>query len=114
VIPHDIHLEIGSLLFEGVDQIDLGLSRYCPGFRTRPIAFYGKTTASVSDVRGLRLAPDATLAEAPPFETTQRGQSNSTWRMHQSQPSIAAPPKTAPAAIIKEAQQSVRNTTAKR
>ena len=23
MIPHDIHLRIGSLLFEGIDQIDL-------------------------------------------------------------------------------------------
>jgi cyclohexyl-isocyanide hydratase len=68
MIPHDIHLEIGSLVFDGIDQIDLTgpfevLSRL-PNVTHR---LYGKTTAPVRDIKGLRLVPDATLADAPPL-----------------------------------------------
>ena len=59
-------IEIGSLLFDGIDQIDLTgpfevLSRM-PGARHR---LYAKSLDPVRDVMGLRLLPDATLAEAP-------------------------------------------------
>ena len=69
MFAQDIHLEIGSLLFEGVDQIDLtgpfeALSRV-PNSTYR---IYGKTAASVRDVKGLRLAPDAAIADAPPLD----------------------------------------------
>jgi cyclohexyl-isocyanide hydratase len=69
MIPHDTHLHIGSLLFEGIDQIDLTrpfevLSRI-PNATYR---IYGKTAAPVRDLRGLRLTPDATLADAPPLD----------------------------------------------
>jgi len=62
-------LQIGSLLFEGLDQIDFTgpfevLSRL-PGATCRS---YGKSTAPVRDVRGLRLVPDATLSEAPQLD----------------------------------------------
>ena len=66
MIPDDTHLQIGSLLFEGVDQIDLTgpfemLSRL-PNVTYR---IYGKTAEPVRDLKGLRLTPDATLADAP-------------------------------------------------
>jgi len=69
VIPHDTHLQIGSLLFEGIDQMDLTgpfavLSRI-PNVTYR---IYAKTEAPVRDLRGLRLTPDATLADAPPLD----------------------------------------------
>src|ERR1700744_629462 len=69
MIPHDVHLQLGSLLFEGLEQIDLtgpfeGLSRI-PNSTYR---IYAKTSDSVRDVKGLRLMPDATLAEAPPLD----------------------------------------------
>ena len=69
MIPHDTHLQIGSLLFEGLDQIDLtgpfeGLSRI-PNSTYR---VYGKTAEPVRDVKGLRLTPDATLAASPPLD----------------------------------------------
>jgi hypothetical protein len=38
MIPHDVHLQIGSLLFEGLDQIDLTGPFEVRGFQTRPIA----------------------------------------------------------------------------
>jgi cyclohexyl-isocyanide hydratase len=69
MIPHDIHLEIGSFLFEGVDQIDLtGPFEVLSRLPNSTYRIYGKTTASVRDVKGLRLAPDAALADAPPLD----------------------------------------------
>ena len=58
--------QIGALLFEGVDQLDLTgpfevLARP-PGAVFR---FYAKSSGPVRDVRGLRLLPDATLDAAP-------------------------------------------------
>ena len=69
MVPHDTHLQIGSLLFEGLDQIDLtgpfeALSRI-PNSTYR---IYGKTAEPVRDLKGLRLTPDATLADAPPLD----------------------------------------------
>jgi cyclohexyl-isocyanide hydratase len=62
----DRPLQIGALLFEGLDQLDLTgplevLARP-PGAVFR---LYAKTLAPVSDMRGLRLLPDATLDAAP-------------------------------------------------
>jgi len=69
MIPQDQHLEIGSLLFEGLDQIDLTgpfevLSRL-PNSTTR---IYGLTAAPVRDVKGLLLTSDAALTEAPQLD----------------------------------------------
>lgn len=69
MIPDDQSLEIGSLLFEAVDQIDVTgpfevLSRI-PNARCR---LYGLSTAPVRDVKGLRLTPDAALADAPQLD----------------------------------------------
>jgi cyclohexyl-isocyanide hydratase len=69
MIPHDVHLQIGSLLFEGLDQIDLtGPFEVLSRIPNSTYRLYGKTAASVRDIRGLRLTPDATLAEAPPLD----------------------------------------------
>jgi cyclohexyl-isocyanide hydratase len=69
MFSRDIHLEIGSLLFEGVDQIDLtGPFEVLSRIPNSTYRIYGKTAASVRDVRGLRLTPDAALAEAPPLD----------------------------------------------
>lgn len=69
MIADEVHLQIGSLLFEGLDQIDLTgpfevLSRL-PNSTTR---IFARTLAPVRDVKGLRLTPDATLAEAPQLD----------------------------------------------
>jgi cyclohexyl-isocyanide hydratase len=69
MIPHDVHLQIGSLVFEGLDQIDLTgpfevLSRI-PNVTYR---LYGKTADPVRDLMGLRLTPDGALADAPPLD----------------------------------------------
>jgi cyclohexyl-isocyanide hydratase len=69
MIPHDVHLHIGSLLFEGVDQIDLtGPFAVLSRIPNATYRIYGKNAAPVRDLRGLRLAPDAALGEAPPLD----------------------------------------------
>jgi cyclohexyl-isocyanide hydratase len=66
VIPHDTHLQIGSLLFEGVDQIDLtGPFEVLSRIPNSTYRIYGKSAEPVRDLRGLRLTPDAALADAP-------------------------------------------------
>jgi cyclohexyl-isocyanide hydratase len=69
MFANDIHLEIGSLLFAGVDQIDLtGPFEVLSRIPNSTYRIYGKTAASVRDLKGLRLTPDAALADAPPLD----------------------------------------------
>jgi cyclohexyl-isocyanide hydratase len=69
MIPHDAHLQIGSLLFEGVDQIDLtGPFEVLSRIPNSTYRIYGKTEAPVRDIKRLRLMPDAALADAPPLD----------------------------------------------
>jgi cyclohexyl-isocyanide hydratase len=69
VIPHDTHLHIGSLLFEGVDQIDLtGPFEVLSRIPNASYRIYGKSAAPVRDLKGLWLTPDASLADAPPLD----------------------------------------------
>ena len=69
MIPHDVHLQIGSLLFEGVDQIDLtGPFEVLSRLPNSTCRLYGKTGEPVRDLRGLRLTPDAALADAPQLD----------------------------------------------
>ena len=69
MIPQDVHLQIGSLLFEGLDQIDLtGPFEVLSRIPNSTYRVYGKTSDSVRDLKGLRLAPDAALTDAPPLD----------------------------------------------
>ncbi len=69
MIPPDTHLTIGSLLFEGIDQIDLtGPFEVLSRIPNASYRLYGKTATPVRDIKGLRLSPDATLAEAPQLD----------------------------------------------
>jgi len=69
MIPYDTHLQIGSLLFEGLDQIDLtGPFEVFSRIPNATYRLFGKTTAPVRDVRGLRITPDAALADAPQLD----------------------------------------------
>ncbi len=69
MIPHDTHLHIGSLLFEGLDQIDLtGPFEVLSRIPNTTYRIFGKTTEPVTDVRGLRLQADAVLADAPQLD----------------------------------------------
>jgi cyclohexyl-isocyanide hydratase len=69
VIPHDTHLHVGSLLFGGIDQIDLtGPFEVLSRIPNSTYRIYGKTAAPVRDLKGLRLMPDAALVDAPPLD----------------------------------------------
>jgi cyclohexyl-isocyanide hydratase len=69
MIPHDTHLHIGSLLFEGIDQIDLtGPFEVLSRIPNATHRIYGKAAAPVRDLKGLWLMPDASLADAPPLD----------------------------------------------
>jgi cyclohexyl-isocyanide hydratase len=69
MIPHDTHLQIGSFLFEGMDQIDLtGPFEVLSRIPNSTYRLYGKTTDTVRDIKGLRLTPDAALSVAPQLD----------------------------------------------
>jgi cyclohexyl-isocyanide hydratase len=69
MVPPDVHLQIGSLLFEDLDQIDLtGPFEVLSRIPNSTYRIFAKTLSPVKDVRGLRLTPDATLAEAPQLD----------------------------------------------
>jgi len=62
-------LTIGSLLFDGLDQIDLtGPFEVLSRIPNSTYRLYGKTADAVRDLRGLRLTPDAILANAPQLD----------------------------------------------
>ncbi|ODS00046.1 AraC family transcriptional regulator [Methyloceanibacter methanicus] len=64
--PGDTPLEIGSLLFEGLDQIDLtGPFEVFARIPNATCRLYGLTTAPVEDAAGLQLTPDGSLLDAP-------------------------------------------------
>ena len=53
MIAENVHLEIGTLLFEGVDQIDLtGPFEVLSRLPNSTLRIFGKTMAAVRDVRG--------------------------------------------------------------
>jgi cyclohexyl-isocyanide hydratase len=69
MISSDRHLQMGSLLFEGLDQIDLtGPFEVLSRIPNSTYGVFAKTADSVRDIRGLRLTPDAALTEAPKLD----------------------------------------------
>lgn len=63
------HLQIGSLLFEGLDQIDLtGPFEVLSRIPNATYRIYAKSTAPVKDIVGLHLAADADLVSAPKLD----------------------------------------------
>ncbi len=69
MISPDTHLQIGSLLFEGLDQIDLtGPFEVLSRIPNSTYRLYGRTAETVRDLKGLRLTPDAALADAPQLD----------------------------------------------
>ena len=59
MIPLDTHLQIGSFLFEGLDQIDFtGPFEVLSRIPNSTYRLYGKTLEPVRDLHGLRLTPD--------------------------------------------------------
>jgi cyclohexyl-isocyanide hydratase len=66
MISADRHLQIGSLVFEGLDQIDLtGPFEVLARIPNSTYRIYGKTLEGVRDLRGLKLSADAVLKDAP-------------------------------------------------
>jgi cyclohexyl-isocyanide hydratase len=52
MVPYETHLQIGSLLFEGRDQIDLtGPFEVLSRIPNSTYRIYGKTTESVRDLK---------------------------------------------------------------
>jgi hypothetical protein len=106
MIPHDTHLQIGSLLFEGVDQIDLtGPFEVLSRIPNSSYRIYGKSTETVRDLRGLRLTPDVALADAPQLDAQARqsvaaitAQREATARRVAAALGIAVPPATSKSA----------------
>lgn len=69
MIDPDRHLQIGSLLFEGLDQIDLtGPFEVLSRIPNSTYRVYGKTGETVRDLKGLRITPDAGIADAPQLD----------------------------------------------
>jgi cyclohexyl-isocyanide hydratase len=69
MMPPDTHLQIGSLLFDRLDQIDLtGPFEVLARLPNSTCRTFAKTAEPVRDVRGLRLTPDAALADAPQLD----------------------------------------------
>ena len=62
-------LQIGALLFDGLDQIDLtGPFEVLSRLSNSTYRLYGKSTEPIRDVHGLVLKADATLADAPQLD----------------------------------------------
>jgi len=69
MIPNETHIEIGSLVFNGMDQIDLtGPFEVLSRIPNSTYRLYGRTSGTVRDIKGLRLTADADLAEAPALD----------------------------------------------
>ena len=69
MIPPDTHLQIGSLLFEGSTRsTSPGPFEVLSRIPSSTYRLYGKTVEAVRDVSGLRLSPDAALADAPQLD----------------------------------------------
>ena len=69
MIAPDRHLQIGSLLFDGLDQIDLtGPFEVLSRIPNSTYRIYAKDKATARDVNGLLLTPDAALEDAPQLD----------------------------------------------
>jgi hypothetical protein len=69
MISEHIHLQIGSLLFEGIDQIDItGPFEVFSRLPNATYRLFATTTLPVRDTKGLRLVADALLSDAPQLD----------------------------------------------
>jgi len=69
MIPNADHLQIGSLLFAGIDQIDItGPFEVLSRLPNSTYRIYGTSLSPVRDVQGLRLMADAQLSDAPQLD----------------------------------------------
>lgn len=69
MISERVHLNIGSLLFEDLDQIDLtGPFEVLSRVPDSTFTLLWKTLDPIRDIKGLTLTPNATLAESGPLD----------------------------------------------
>jgi cyclohexyl-isocyanide hydratase len=69
MIPKNIHLQIGSLIFDEMDQIDVtGPFEVLSRLPNSTCRIFATTLLPVRDIRGLRLMADALLSEAPQLD----------------------------------------------
>ena len=69
MISELIHLQIGSLLFEGIDQIDVtGPFEVFSRLPNSTYRLFATTRLPVRDTKGLRLLPDDRLSNAPQLD----------------------------------------------
>ena len=69
MIPSDKHLQISSLAFDELDQMDLtGPFEVFAGLPNSTHRIFAKTAGPVRAVPGLKLVPDAALADAPQLD----------------------------------------------
>ncbi|GAA4426296.1 DJ-1/PfpI family protein [Bremerella cremea] len=67
--PADQPIRIGALIFPDMDQMDLtGPYSVLCRLTSLPVQLFWKTKESIRDQSGLRLSPDASLAEAEPLD----------------------------------------------
>jgi len=131
MIPHDSHLQIGSLLSDGLDQIDLtGPFEVLSRIPNSTYRLYGKTAEPVRDLKGLRLTPDAALSDAPQLDVLHvpggfgqealmdgddAARTIQLYMVYAPEPPFdSGTPETAPAAILAHARQSIAGITAQR
>jgi cyclohexyl-isocyanide hydratase len=63
------HLNIGSVIFPDLDQVDLtGPHEVLARLPDATWRLYGRSLAPVSDMKGLRILPDAVLEDAPQLD----------------------------------------------
>jgi cyclohexyl-isocyanide hydratase len=69
MISDDVHLQIGSLLFEEIDQIDVtGPFEVFSRLPNSTYRLFATTASPVRDTKGLRLMADAFLSDAPQLD----------------------------------------------
>jgi cyclohexyl-isocyanide hydratase len=69
MIPDHNHFQIGSLIFEDIDQIDVtGPFEVFSRLPNSTYRLYGTTTSPLRDMHGLRLMADALLSDAPQLD----------------------------------------------
>jgi cyclohexyl-isocyanide hydratase len=69
MFPPDKHLQIGSILFPGLDQIDLtGPFEVLSAIPNSTIHVIAKTTSPIKDLHGLNLVADRTFDQVPQLD----------------------------------------------
>ena len=69
IVPNEIHLQLGGLLFPGLDQADFtGPFEVLSRIPNSTFHILAKTKEPVRDAKGLVLVPEKTLSESPPLD----------------------------------------------